>query len=171
MQRPAPHWPDLEPPGDRQGRWVCRPDTRWQQGTSLPGLGSQIQGTARSKVVSPAQGWPTQMRAAARPGSYLTYWKALVCDPDPYTCEETTMRVLKPQTGTSTLIQRLWLQALPGHVGEVPARMDDTPGSRCRRASTRPGASPRGTLRGPQYGDTFSGPLPVGGRRPRAKSM
>lgn len=81
------------------------------------------------------------------------------------------MRVLKPQTGTSTLIQRLWLQALPGHVGEVPARMDDTPGSRCRRASTRPGASPRGTLRGPQYGDTFSGPLPVGGRRPRAKSM
>lgn len=58
-------------------------------------------------------------------------------------------------------IQRLRLQALPGHVGEVPAHMNDTSGPRCRRASTRPAASPRGTS---------SGPLPLGGRCPRAKS-
>ena len=44
------------------------------------------------------------MGAAASPGSYLTYWKALVCDPDPYTCREMTVRVLKPQTGTSGLM-------------------------------------------------------------------
>ena len=159
MQRPGPHRPDLEPPGDRQGRWVCRPDTRWQQGTSMPDLRSQS-----SQVPMQEQSSLSRPRLSNSDGSCgqpgvlpdilegpRLRSRSVHLQGDDSEGPETTDGDLNPD---ALGIQRLWLQALPGHTGEGPAPMDDTPGFHCGRASTRPGTSPRGTLRGPDYRDT-----------------
>lgn len=110
----------------------------------------------RSRAVSPARGGVAHMGAApgvlpdVLEGPRLRS-RSVHLRGDDSEGPETADRDLNPD---ALGIQRLRLQALPGHVGEGPAPMDDTPGSYCGKAATRPGTSPRGTLRGPEFRDT-----------------
>lgn len=112
--RLSPHWPELEALGHLgAGRLADKTlggSRRPAHPTSIgrePGWGgthgisrtnrqpSCFTGMKTAKRTSDADGtgWPSPAW-----GSYLTYWKALVCDPDPYTWGETTRRVPEPRT-------------------------------------------------------------------------